>query len=191
VKNTTKYYVNKSIANASVISYIEDSLKGRNLKERKSKMSASKTSKHNGHMLALQDDQDIKATRRARANESRLYRGGRDSDSTIRMINATGGISNMAQERWRNLTPNLSKPFAYRTMPLSTVNYARSKSAGTSVGWSSSWVVVGATCPWSHDVKPTSVGMLTLDGIADVLNGFIKPHHKSGYRTIGKVKPMA
>jgi hypothetical protein len=93
-------------------------------------MSASKTSKYNGHMLALQDDQDIKATRRARAIEARLYRGGRDSDSDIRMINATGGISNMAQERWRNLTPNLSKPFAYRTMPLSTVTYAKSKSVG-------------------------------------------------------------
>ena len=102
-------------------------------------MSASKTSKSYGQHLATLESRDIRATRYARAIESRLYHGGRASDSTMRAIDARGGISNMAQERWRNLTPNLSKPFAYRTMPLSTVTYAKSKSVGKAVGWSCRW----------------------------------------------------
>ena len=57
----------------------------------------------------MQERRDILETRLARATESRLYKGGRASDASMRVINATSA-ENKSQERWRRLCLNLDRP---------------------------------------------------------------------------------
>ena len=57
----------------------------------------------------LQERRDVLETRMARATESRLYKGGRSSDSSMRVINATTARGKSA-ERWQRLSLNLDRP---------------------------------------------------------------------------------
>ena len=52
---------------------------------------------------------DILETRTARQAESLLYKGGRSSDTTMRVINATTARGKSA-ERWPRLSLNLDRP---------------------------------------------------------------------------------
>jgi len=53
---------------------------------------------------------DILETRTARQAESLLYKGGRSSDTTMRVINATGSVRTRPHERWVLKNKNLDTP---------------------------------------------------------------------------------
>ena len=70
-------------------------------------MSKSASSKR---YALLQERMYILAHRRAVANESRLYQGGRSSDTSLRVINATGSVRTRSHERWVLKNKNLDTP---------------------------------------------------------------------------------
>ena len=70
-------------------------------------MSKSASSKR---YALLQERMYILAHRRPVANESRLYQGGRSSDTSLRVINATGSVRSRSHERWVLKNKNLDTP---------------------------------------------------------------------------------